>query len=106
MQGLEPEEHDLPHNPSNEGTINEEIASEIGSIAPPSDHPEGEVEIIEEGSMSLPQIPLLLVLITHYLLSFLQQVLLILFLLTAYHLICTVGDLLAWMQQHLTIQME
>jgi hypothetical protein len=49
MQGLEPEEHDIPHNPSNEGTINEEVSSEIGSLSPPSDHPEGAFQIIEEG---------------------------------------------------------
>jgi hypothetical protein len=49
MQGLDPEEHNLPHNPSNEGTLNEEIGSENGSIAPPSDQLEGVVETIEEG---------------------------------------------------------
>jgi hypothetical protein len=80
MKGLEPEENNLPHNPTNEGTINEEVASEIGSIAPLSDDLEGEVEIIEEGS----------VLITHYLLKFLPQVLLIHFLLITYYVICTI----------------
>jgi hypothetical protein len=51
MQRLDPEEHCLPHNPSNEGTINEEDSSEIGSVAPLSDHHEGAVEIIKEGSV-------------------------------------------------------
>jgi hypothetical protein len=50
MQGLDPKEHNLPHNPSNKGTINAGFFfSEIGSISPPIDHPERVVETIEEG---------------------------------------------------------
>jgi len=51
MQGLDREEHDLPHNPSNAGTINEEIAYEIGILSPLSDHLEGVIKTIEEGSV-------------------------------------------------------
>jgi hypothetical protein len=51
MQGLEHEEHDLPHNPSNEGTINEQVDSKIGSVDRLRYHPKGVVEIIEEGSI-------------------------------------------------------
>jgi hypothetical protein len=58
MQGLDPEEHNLPQNPSNEGTINEGVSSEIGSIAPPIDHPEGVVETMEEGFPSSTNPPL------------------------------------------------
>jgi hypothetical protein len=54
MQGLDPEGHDPPHNPSNEGTINEDISSEIGSVAPLSDQLEGVVETIEEGNFLPP----------------------------------------------------
>jgi hypothetical protein len=50
MQGLNHEEHNLPHNPSNRGTINKEVSFEIGSVAPPSDQLERAVEIIKEGS--------------------------------------------------------
>jgi hypothetical protein len=105
MQGLEPKEHELPHNPSNEGTINEEVSSKIGSVAPLSDHAEGEVEIPEECSVppanppfTSPYNPLLFELPSKHFIDY--------FLLIAYPLICTVGDPLAWMQQYLTIHMD
>jgi hypothetical protein len=48
---LDPKENNIPQNHSNEGTINEEVAYEIRSIALPSYHPEGAFEIIKEGSI-------------------------------------------------------
>jgi len=48
---LDPEEHNIPHKPSNKGTINEGVDFEIESIAAPSDQPKGVVKTVDEGSV-------------------------------------------------------
>jgi hypothetical protein len=43
MQGLDPQIYKHQRNPSNEGVINEEMHSEVGSVALKSDHHEEEL---------------------------------------------------------------
>ena len=50
MQGLDPEDHYHPNNPSNEGIVNKELFSETGSIGPMGDPIEKEIETIDEGN--------------------------------------------------------